>query len=100
MNRLRSFRSSLISPIFLAHFIRLRYHASPFTQQAVNSVTARIDAFANARGGPVAQGWATLKRAIGAWGGGKLVPQQPIPGRPNAAAGGAGAGAGARPNRQ
>ncbi|CAD6573805.1 MAG: Rho GTPase protein rac1 [Tremellales sp. Tagirdzhanova-0007] len=56
-----TFRSSLIAPIFLGHFIRLRYHASAFTRQAVGSVTTRIDGFAGARGGMVANVWGTVK---------------------------------------
>ena len=79
------FTSSFIAPIFLAHFIRLRYHASPFSRHAVNAVTARIDSLAGNQGGVVANGWAAIKRAVGSWGGGRLVPQQPgQPGGPQA----------------
>lgn len=87
------FRSSLIAPLFLAHFIRLRYHASPFTRQAVDDVTRRIDGLVAGKGA-VENAWGTAKRFIAQWGGGRLVPQQPVPGRAGAA-GGAGAGAGA-----
>lgn len=89
-----SWTGSFLAPLFLAHFIRLRYHASPFTRQAVNTVTAKIDQFALPRGGAIANGWNFVKRMVGQWGGGKLVPQQPVPGRAGAGAGAAG-GAGA-----
>lgn len=90
------FRSSLIAPIFLAHFIRLRYHASAFTRQAVGTVTSRIDGFAGAQGGLVANAWGTVKRLIGTWGGASMMPTQPqAPPPAGAAGGGAGQGAGA-----
>ncbi|KAL7423821.1 Transmembrane nucleoporin [Cryptotrichosporon argae] len=93
-----TFRSSLIAPIFLAHFIRLRYHASPFTRGAVNAITARVDGLVVGKPAPVVNGWVTAKRIIGAWGGGSLVPQQPAAGAAGAvpAAGNGPAGAAGR----
>lgn len=85
-----TFRSSLIAPIFLAHFIRLRYHASPFTRQAVGTVSSRIEGLGIVQSGPGATVWNTVKRIIGTWGGGNLVPTPP-----QAAQTGAGAGRGA-----
>jgi hypothetical protein len=70
-----SFQSSLLAPIFLAHFIRLRYWASQFTKIAVHDLTARIDAFANARGERVAGVWAQAKNLVIAWAGRVMVPQ-------------------------
>jgi hypothetical protein len=85
-----TFRSSFIAPLFLAHFLRLRYHASPFTRTAVNGVTARVDNFAESKPA-VANVWTTVKRLIRTWGGGALVPAQPAPAAPPAAAPAAGA---------
>jgi len=76
MNR---FRSSMITPLFLAHLLRLRYHASPFVREAVDSITARTDGFAARQGGAVQQYYGMAKRFIASWGGGNLVPQQPVP---------------------
>lgn len=92
-----TFRSSFIAPLFLAHFIRLRYHASPFTRSAVDSITAKVDSLAASRP-PVQNAWTMVKRAIAAWGGGNLVgggaagrpPAAPAPAAaPAAAAAGA-----------
>ena len=74
-----TFQSSLLAPIFLAHFIRLRYHASAFTKQAVAHITARIDTFANQKGGAIANVWVQAKRVIGIWGGGNLVGSREAP---------------------
>lgn len=80
------FRSSMITPLFLAHLLRLRYHASPFVREAVDSITARTDGFAARQGGAVQQYYGMAKRFIASWGGGNLVPQQPVPARGPAAA--------------
>lgn len=80
------FRSSMITPLFLAHLLRLRYHASPFVREAVDSITQRTDAFAARQGGPVQQYYGMAKRFISSWGGGNLVPQQAPAGRGPAAA--------------
>ncbi|KAI9635146.1 putative endoplasmic reticulum protein [Dioszegia hungarica] len=97
-----TFTSSFIAPIFLAHFIRLRYHASPFTRHAVNALTGRIDGLAGNQGGVVANVWGTIKRVVGSWGGGRLVPQQPGQGAaaPGQAGGAGGAAAQAQARRQ
>ncbi|ORY28985.1 hypothetical protein BCR39DRAFT_533437 [Naematelia encephala] len=92
------FRSSLLAPLFLAHFIRLRYHASPFTRIAVADITGRIDSVLLPRGGAVENAWVTVKRVVSTWGGGHMLPgdQQPPAG---AAAGAAAGGARAAPRR-
>jgi len=79
-----TFRSSFIAPLFLAHFIRLRYHASQFTRNAVNGVTGRVDGLVAAN--PAANNvWTTVKRLIRTWGGGALAPAQQPPAAPGAA---------------
>ncbi|KAK1928034.1 putative endoplasmic reticulum protein [Papiliotrema laurentii] len=88
------FTNSFITPLFLLHFIRLRYHASPFSRQAVAQVVSRLDGFILPRGGAIANTYLTAKRIVANWGGGRLMTQQPPAGQPAAA--GAGAGAGAR----
>ncbi|KAL1407730.1 Transmembrane nucleoporin [Vanrija albida] len=70
-----TFRGSFVAPLFLAHFIRLRYHASPFTRSTINTIGAKIDQLAAGHPGAIQNGWTTVKRAIHAWGGGNLVPQ-------------------------
>jgi hypothetical protein len=86
MELISRFRSSMITPLFLAHLLRLRYHASPFVREAVDSITARTDSFAARQGGAVQQYYGMAKRFIASWGGGNLVPQQPVPARGPAAA--------------
>lgn len=81
----RRFRSSFITPLFLAHLLRLRYHASPFVREAVDNITARTDNIAANQGGAVQNYYGMLKRAVASWGGGNLVPQQPVQGRGPAA---------------
>ncbi|ORX34290.1 hypothetical protein BD324DRAFT_177934 [Kockovaella imperatae] len=90
---------SLMAPLFIAHFLRLRYHASPFTRQAVGRVTALIDARILPIGGRVAQAYEFVKRMIASWGGAGVqgAGQAAGPGAAGAAAaGGAGAGAAGR----
>jgi len=79
-------RDSLITPLFLAHFLRLRYHASPFTKQAITTIKARLDDIFLPRGGMVANVYRTGTGMLEKWGGGRLVP-------PAGPAAGAGAGA-------
>lgn len=87
-----SFRNSFIAPLFVAHFIRLRYHASAFTRTAVDSVAGKVDGFVAGKPGP-AKAWDTVKRLVRTWGGGQLVPQGAAAAAPPPAAPGAGAGA-------
>ncbi|EIW72605.1 endoplasmic reticulum protein [Tremella mesenterica] len=89
-----TFRTSLIAPIFVAHFIRFRYHASPFTREAVTAVSTRVDGFVAGKGQAVENAWATVKRLLSSWGG-MAVGQGPQPGP----AAGAGAAAGPAPRR-
>lgn len=80
-----TFRSSFIAPLFLAHFLRLRYHASVFTRTAVNGVTGRVDGLVASNAG-ANNVWNTVKRLVRTWGGGALVPAQPVPAAPGAGA--------------
>ncbi|KAK4688830.1 transmembrane protein 33, partial [Tremellales sp. Uapishka_1] len=70
-----TFRSSAIAPLFLAHFIRLRYHASPFTKQAVGVAGAKIDSYIGEN-----QIWIKIKSYIAAWSGHGAVPAPPAQG--------------------
>lgn len=47
-----TFRSSLISPILYAHFLRQRWYQSKFTREAVTNVHQRINAFVTSPGKP------------------------------------------------
>jgi len=84
-----TWQSSLLAPIFLAHFIRLRYQISPFTREAIHNITSRIDGLVGNQSGFLKNGWETVKKLVRAWSGGISIPQ-------GGAAPGAGAGA-ARP---
>jgi transmembrane protein 33 len=68
------FRNSFLTPIFYAHFVRMRFFQSAFTRDAVILVTARIDAYINAPDVPpaVKRGWGTLQSLIGRWSGSTL----------------------------
>jgi transmembrane protein 33 len=62
-------RNSFVTPIFYAHFIRMRYFQSAFTREAIVSVTVKIDEYVNKPEVPpaVKQGWGTLQGLIGRW---------------------------------
>ncbi|ODO07287.1 endoplasmic reticulum protein [Cryptococcus wingfieldii CBS 7118] len=70
-------RTSFVTLIFMVHFVRLRYHASPFTRGAITNITGRIDGFAAGKGPGVQNAWSTAKRFIGSWGGMPLLPGEP-----------------------
>ncbi|AAW42302.2 hypothetical protein CNBC3460 [Cryptococcus deneoformans B-3501A] len=71
-----TFRTSFITALFMIHFVRFRYHASPFTRSAVQDITARIDAFVAGKGAGVQNAWATVKRFVVSWGGMPLLPNE------------------------
>jgi hypothetical protein len=78
------FRNSFLTPIFYAHFIRMRFFQSAFTREAIVKVTAKIDQYANRPDVPpaVKQGWGTLQSLIGRWTGTTLdapIAQAPPP---------------------
>lgn len=63
------FRNSFLTPIFYAHFIRMRFFQSAFTREAIVKVTTKIDQYANGPDVPpvVKQGWGTVQSLIGRW---------------------------------
>jgi transmembrane protein 33 len=77
-----TFRNSLLTPIFYAHFLRQRYYQSNFTRQAVNYVNTRVEGFVRQPGANpmVIQVWDTFKGLLVRWGGSTLAPQQPAAG--------------------
>ncbi|WRT64120.1 uncharacterized protein IL334_001049 [Kwoniella shivajii] len=99
-----TFRSSFIAPLFMVHFVRLRYHASPFTRSAVGNVVIYINNFVSSKPAAVQNVWSTIKRVISSWGGvplfgpgtqgqGATQPQQAAgPGAAGQTAAGSGAG--------
>jgi hypothetical protein len=68
------FRNSFVTPIFYAHFIRMRFFQSTFTREAIVGVTGKIDEYANRPDVPpsVRQGWGTLQSLVGRWTGATL----------------------------
>lgn len=86
-------RNSFLTPIIYAHFVRMRFFQSAFTREAIITVTAKIDGYANRPDVPpiVKQGWVTFQGLIGRWTGTTLNAAQAPP-----AAAAAAAAAGAR----
>ncbi|KAI0252620.1 hypothetical protein BJV78DRAFT_1199954 [Lactifluus subvellereus] len=76
------FRNSFLTPIFYAHFVRMRFFQSAFTKEAIIRVTAKIDGYINSPDVPpaVKRGWTTMQSLIGRWTGATLsapAPQAP-----------------------
>ncbi|BGP22458.1 hypothetical protein Rt10032_c07g3080 [Rhodotorula toruloides] len=86
-----TFQNSLLSPLFFAHFLRLRYYLSPPTRQAFSWVSAQIDhATANPKCPPqVRRGVNFARELVIRYSESVISVQQP------GAAGGAGAAAAA-----
>jgi len=74
-----TFRNSLLTPIFYAHFLRQRYYQSAFTRNAITLVNQRIEGYVRQPGTPplAVQVWDTLKMLLSRWAGSTLAPQQP-----------------------
>ncbi|WVQ85528.1 hypothetical protein IAT38_007694 [Cryptococcus sp. DSM 104549] len=72
-----TFRTSFLSPIFMVHFVRLRYHASAFTRGAVGNVTQHLDGLVAGKGAGVQNAWTTVKRMVRTWGGMPLFTTGP-----------------------
>ncbi len=74
-------RNSFLTPIFYAHFIRMRFFQSAFTREAILKVTAKIDEYVNGPDMPpvVKQGWGTVQSLIGRWTGTTLNAPAPAP---------------------
>jgi len=75
------FRNSFLTPIFYAHFIRMRFFQSAFTREAIIKVTAKIDGYVTGPDMPpvVKQGWGTVQSLIGRWTGTTLNAPVPAP---------------------
>jgi len=82
------FRNSFLTPIFYAHFIRMRFFQSAFTRDAIVIVTTKIDGYVNGPDVPpvVKQGWGTVQSLIGRWTGTTLNAPAPAGQAPAAAA--------------
>jgi len=77
-------RNSFLTPIFYAHFVRMRFFQSAFTREAIIKVTNKIDHYVSGPDMPpvVKQGWGTVQSLIGRWTGTTLdapVAQAPPP---------------------
>ncbi|PSR71286.1 hypothetical protein PHLCEN_2v12800 [Hermanssonia centrifuga] len=74
-----TFRNSLMTPLFYAHFLRQRYYQSQFTRIAVTSVKGRAEEYVRKPGSPpiLAQIWDKFTMIVERWAGSTLAPQQP-----------------------
>ncbi|OCB85258.1 hypothetical protein A7U60_g7885 [Sanghuangporus baumii] len=73
------FQNSLLAPIIYAHFLRLRYYQSQFTQRAVEHVKTFIDGYVRRPGNPpvLVSVWDKAQFIIARWSGSVLTQQQP-----------------------
>ncbi|KAI5124468.1 hypothetical protein M0805_008351 [Coniferiporia weirii] len=77
-------QNSLLAPIIYAHFLRLRYYQSQFTQRSVAHVSSFIDGFVRKPGNPpiFVVVWEKVQMLVSRWAGNILTQQQPAgPGR-------------------
>ena len=74
-----TFRNSLLTPLFYAHFLRQRYYQSNFTRQALVFVNTRVEGYVRRPGTPpmAIQVWDTFKALLVRWAGSAIAPQQP-----------------------
>lgn len=72
-----TFRNSLLTPLFYAHFLRQRFYQSAFTRNAVNVVNARVEGYVRQPGTPpiAVQIWDTFKTVLARWAGSTIAPQ-------------------------
>ncbi|PCH33425.1 hypothetical protein WOLCODRAFT_135129 [Wolfiporia cocos MD-104 SS10] len=70
-------RNSFIAPIVFAHFLRMRYYQSKFTQSAIVDVSGRVDAYVRKPGTPpmVAVVWDRFRMLLARWAGNVLAPE-------------------------
>ncbi|GAA5836447.1 hypothetical protein JCM11251_007082 [Rhodosporidiobolus azoricus] len=90
-----TFQNSLLSPLFFAHFLRLRFYLSPPTRQAFSYVNAQIDHYVAANPkvpAGVKKGVKIVRELIARYSESIISVQQP--GAAGAGAGAAGAGRG------
>lgn len=74
-----TFQNSLLAPIIYAHFLRMRYYQSQFTQRAVTHLNLVITDFVRRPGNPpvLAGVWEKVQYGVSRWVGSTLQPQQP-----------------------
>ncbi|KAH8120541.1 hypothetical protein DFH11DRAFT_1560633 [Phellopilus nigrolimitatus] len=74
-----TFQNSLLAPIVYAHFLRLRYYQSAFTQLAVARVTGLVDGYVRKPGSPpmLLSIWEKLQMVVSRWAGTMLTQQRP-----------------------
>ena len=72
-----TFQNSLLAPIIFAHFLRMRYYQSQFTQRAVAHVNAVVTEFVRRPGNPqvLASVWEKAQYGVQRWVGTTLQPQ-------------------------
>lgn len=82
------FQNSLLAPIIYAHFLRLRYYQSNFTQRAVGHVKTLIDGYVRRPGNPpvLVSVWDKAQFIIARWAGSVITQQQPANPAPAAGA--------------
>jgi hypothetical protein len=76
------FANSLFTPIFYAHFLRVRYYHSNFSRDTIHLASGLVDKLvANPSVPPVVpQVWTTAKGVIGRWGSSNIIrPAPPAP---------------------
>ena len=62
-------QNSLLTPIIYAHFLRMRYQQSPFTQRAITHVNKQIDGFVRSPGKPpvLVSVWEKVQSLVISW---------------------------------
>jgi hypothetical protein len=72
-----TFQTSILAPIFIAHFLRQRYYHSSFSREAITSTDTKIQDFVHKEGvHPIAgQVWDKIRALVGRWAGSTLGPQ-------------------------
>jgi len=75
-----TFQNSFLTPIFYAHFVRMRYFQSQFTKEAIHRVAYMVDGYVTKPGTPpvLVQIWQTFQSLIGRWTG-VTLPAQTVP---------------------
>lgn len=70
-----TFQNSLLAPIVYAHFLRIRYYQSQFTQRAVSHVNALIDGYVRKDGNPpvLVNIWSKVQLLVTRWAGSTLT---------------------------
>jgi len=69
-------QNSLLAPVIYAHFLRMRYYQSRFTQQSVVHVNLLVDGFLRKPGNPpiLLSVWEKVQMVLGRWAGTVLQP--------------------------